>query len=71
MSIDLKNSILNNEAPLRACLADDEKYCLATLNSDLYLHFPEIEIAGVFQKPLLALNFLQQEDIDILFLDIS
>lgn len=71
MSGDLKDSIVNNGTRLRACLVDDEKYCLATLNSDLDLYFPEIEIVGVFQKPLLALDFLQQEDIDILFLDID
>lgn len=56
---------------IKACIIDDEKYSLATLQSDLDKHFPEIEIVATFQKPLLGLAFLQAETIDILFLDID
>jgi len=71
MNKEVQNTSSHVSRRLRACLVDDEKYCLATLNSDLDLHFPEIEIVGIFQKPLLALEFLLENEIDILFLDID
>jgi len=56
--------------PYRCIIADDNELDRLTLTHYLS-HFPEIEILGTFENPLEALNFIQNEKPDIIFLDVD
>lgn len=54
----------------RCLIADDNELDRLTLLSYLS-HFPEIEIVGAFAHPDFALEAVEKNDIDILFLDVD
>jgi len=56
--------------PYRCIIADDNELDRLTLTHYLS-SFPEIEIAGTFENSLEALNFIQNENLDIIFLDVD
>lgn len=52
-------------------LVDDEKDSTETLDILLKANFPDIRVIGKFNDPLCALDFLQKNHFDLLFLDIE
>lgn len=58
------------DAPLRAYLVDDEPLAIERLTR-LLANFDGIQIAGSANDPALALEYLNSESIDVLFLDIQ
>lgn len=52
-------------------LVDDETECLDVLEADLQRLCPDFQILQKFDNPLEALQFINQNHIDALFLDIS
>ncbi len=54
-----------------AVLVDDEKDSTETLDILLKANFPDIQVVGKFNQPLVALEFLQKNHFDLLFLDIE
>lgn len=55
----------------KACILDDENLAIASLRVDLERFFPEIELVKTFNKPSEAIVFLNENVIDVLFLDIE
>jgi two-component system LytT family response regulator len=55
---------------LRILLVDDEKPALGFLQRMLS-SYPELSISGCFNDPILALEFLNAEKVDVIFLDIE
>lgn len=55
---------------MKAIIIDDELLALHRMKK-LLDDFSEIEVAGAFHNPLEALEWIQQEQIDIVFLDIE
>ena len=56
---------------IKTILVDDEILNLKNLEIILTDHFPEIEILGMFQTVARAKKFIDENSIDLLFLDIS
>lgn len=56
---------------VKVCIIDDESLAIDSLRIDLERHCPEIEIVQTFQSPTKALEFVKNQKIDILFLDID
>ncbi len=52
-------------------ILDDEKHCTDMLQSLIIKMHRDYHIAGVFNDPLEALKFVQNEEVDLLFLDIQ
>jgi two-component system LytT family response regulator len=61
---------MNENAPLRAYLVDDEPLALERL-SRLLADFPQIQIVGTAIDPAAAVIALSSHNIDVLFLDIQ
>jgi DNA-binding LytR/AlgR family response regulator len=58
------------QARLKCLLIDDEPPALQILKS--YIHsIPSLEIAGEFNNALAAFGFIQQQHVDLIFLDIN
>ena len=56
----------------KAIIIDDETHCIETLTEKIKLYCPYIEIVHSFNKPLLALDYLDNEEHpDVIFLDIE
>jgi two-component system, LytTR family, response regulator len=55
---------------LRILLVDDEKPALGFLQRMLS-SYPDLSISGCFNDPILALEFLNTEKVDVIFLDIE
>lgn len=55
---------------LRCIIADDNELDRLTISSYLS-HFPEFEILGIFENPVQALEAIQNEMPDIVFLDVD
>lgn len=56
---------------MRAILVDDELLPLNHLQKILTAEFPEIDLLGTFQNPLIAKDVILQEKPDLVFLDIE
>ena len=56
---------------IRTVIVDDEKHSVATLRWKLEKFCPDVQILESFTDPVKALEFLQREAIDLLFLDIE
>lgn len=56
---------------IETVLVDDEKDSTETLDILLKANFPDIRVIAKFNDPLLALEFLQKNHFDLLFLDIE
>lgn len=56
---------------IKAILVDDELFNLKGLHQKITKLFPKIEILGSFQKPEDAITAINEEALDILFLDIQ
>jgi two-component system LytT family response regulator len=59
-----------DETKLRAYLVDDEELAIMRLKR-LLERYPELEIVGTATDPAAALEFLNSENVDVLFLDIQ
>lgn len=56
----------------KAIIIDDETHCIETLTEKIKLYCPYIEIVHSFNKPQLALDYLDNEEHpDVIFLDIE
>lgn len=55
---------------MRCIIVEDELPAINVLQSHL-AHFPDLEVAGVFNSAMQAMNALQTSSADILFLDIQ
>lgn len=55
---------------MRAIIVDDEPRAIALLQGYLH-HFRAIELAGTFRNGLKALEFLNEDAVDLVFLDID
>lgn len=55
----------------RIVIIDDEKHCTDILESLLLKIHSNYKIVGVFNDPIEALNFVKNNEIDLLFLDIQ
>lgn len=58
------------ETKLRAYLVDDEELAIARLKR-LLARYADIEVVGTATDPSVALEFLNSENVDVLFLDIQ
>lgn len=56
---------------IKAVLIDDEANSIGSLTKLLNTHCPEITIAGSFTNPQKGIDFLKDNPVDILFLDIQ
>ncbi|MCB0615099.1 MAG: response regulator, partial [Phaeodactylibacter sp.] len=56
---------------MKAILVDDELYCTELLSALLAKHCPGIEVLAEFNDPQKAVEFIQDNPPDILFLDIE
>lgn len=56
---------------LKAIIIDDEAHCIETLQWQLSRFCPEVELLQTFHHPSEGLSFLDQNKIDLLFLDID
>jgi len=56
---------------IKSIILDDEQHCVDTLEWQLVKYVPEVEIAGVFTSPIEALEYLNNNKVDLLFLDIE
>ena len=56
---------------IKAILVDDEKHSLATLAWKLEKFCPDVEVVAQFNDPMEALQHLQKDPPDLLFLDIE
>jgi two-component system, LytTR family, response regulator len=56
---------------IKAVLLDDEKNCLETLLWKLQHFCPEVEVLASFDDPVQCVDFLRENPIDLLFLDIE
>ena len=56
---------------IKSVILDDEKNCVETLEWKLSHFCPEVEIAATFNDPVECLGFIQENPIDLLFLDIE
>lgn len=56
---------------IKAVILDDEKNCVETLQWKLGHFCPDVEIAGSFNDPVKAIEFLRDNKVDLLFLDIE
>jgi two-component system LytT family response regulator len=56
---------------LKAILVDDEVHCLETLEWQLENYCPDVEMIEMFRSPTECIAFLENNEIDILFLDIE
>lgn len=55
----------------KTLIVDDEKHCRITLSKSIEWYCPEIEIVGQFADVDTTLEFLKNNKIDLLFLDIE
>lgn len=55
----------------KAVLVDDEPFANKSLEILLAKFCPQVKVVAVFNNPLLALDYLNQNEVDILFLDID
>ena len=55
---------------IKSVLVDDEPLAIKVL-LNYFTNFPEFEIIGTFSQPLEALDFLNNNAVDILFIDIN
>lgn len=56
---------------IKAVILDDEKNCVETLQWKLTHYCPNVEVLATFNDPMQALDFIRQNKIDLLFLDIE
>jgi two-component system LytT family response regulator len=56
---------------MTAVIIDDEIYCTDVIQILLTKHCPEVTIMGIFNNPIIALNYLKHQQPDIIFLDIE
>lgn len=56
---------------LRAVILDDEPNCSKTMELLLKAFCPQVSLLQSFNQPLKALQYLQQNQIDLLFLDVD
>lgn len=56
---------------IKVVIVDDEKHCTDILEMLIEKEYPEYEIFGIFNNPLEAVEFIQNNKIDLLFLDIQ
>jgi two-component system, LytTR family, response regulator len=56
---------------MKVILVDDEVYCTDVLEILLKKHCPDLQIVGVFNQSLVALEALRSDPPDLLFLDIE
>ena len=56
---------------LKAIIIDDENLCIASLHEDLKKFSEDILCLEVFNNPILALSYLKNNPIDLVFLDIE
>jgi two-component system, LytTR family, response regulator len=56
---------------LRSIILDDEQHCIDTLQWQLDKYIPKIELINKFNSPTKALEMLNSQPIDLLFLDIE
>lgn len=63
---------MNTPLPtVRALLVDDEKHCLETLAWQLQKYCPQVEVVAACSSAAEAISILQEEQVDLLFLDIE
>jgi len=62
---------MESERTIRALLVDDEKHCLETLTWQLGKFCPEVDIAASCESAEKALDILEGQKIDLVFLDIE
>lgn len=55
----------------KAIIIDDELHCIETLTEKIKLYCPAIEIVATFSLPHLAVEYLETNSLDIVFLDIE
>lgn len=55
---------------IKCVLVDDEPLAIKILEN-YFTNFPEFEVVGTFNNPLIALDFINNNSVDVLFLDIN
>lgn len=66
----MADSSSSNKSPLRCLAIDDEPFALKLLCDDIS-KIPFLELVGACSSPIEALEFLQKNEIDLIFLDIQ
>ncbi|MEM7187748.1 MAG: LytTR family DNA-binding domain-containing protein [Bacteroidota bacterium] len=56
---------------IRTIIVDDEDHCLETLQWQLEKYVPEVAVLASFNTPKKALDFVSQNEVDLVFLDIE
>ena len=56
---------------LKAIIVDDEQHCIDTLQWLIEKYSETVEIEKMFKSPINAVKYLQENTVDIVFLDIE
>lgn len=56
---------------IRSIVLDDEQHCVDTLQWQLNKYVDDVEIVGIYTSPLEVLEYINNNEIDLLFLDIE
>lgn len=56
---------------MKTLLIDDELYCTDVLNLLIQKYCPSLQVVAIFNDPVLAMEYLKINPVDVLFLDIE
>lgn len=56
---------------MKTLLLDDEVFCTDVLNILIQKHCPSLEVVAVLNDPMMALDYLTHNKVDVVFLDIE
>lgn len=56
---------------IQSIIIDDELHCVETLTEKIKMYCPVIEVVQTFTKPLDAIQYLTNNSVDVVFLDIE
>lgn len=56
---------------IKAIIIDDESHCIQTLQEKIKIYCPSIEVQASFTKPQKAIEYLEENSPDLVFLDIE
>ena len=56
---------------IKAIIIDDESHCIQTLHEKIKIYCPSVDVQASFTKPQKAMEYLETNTPDVVFLDIE